>query len=77
MSDNETISTQVEGVVEQIKPILAGCLLQMQGAVLANLVAIWLVGLPRDDRMAAMTNLLNTVFKLVPFGDHGHPERLS
>jgi hypothetical protein len=83
MSDNETLSTQAEEVVEQIKPILAVCSPQMHGAVLANLVAIWLAGLPHDDRTAAMTVLLNTVFKLVPieehdmFGDHGHPRSLS
>jgi hypothetical protein len=77
MPKTENIAGKVEAIVAQIKSILAGHSPQMQGEVLANLLALWIVVWPKDDRVDVMANILNMVFKLVPLEERGDPGRLS
>jgi hypothetical protein len=64
-------------LVKQIEPLLAGQPRQLQGAVLADLLAIWLAGHYVEGDQAATTELraellkhhLETVDRLVPVNE--------
>lgn len=71
--------TQVTDLVEAIRPILAGHQPDIQGAVLAELTAIWLTGHPPQIRpemfalqVKAVISLTNHYDNLM-FGPEGHP----
>ena len=53
-------------VIEQIKPILAGHPPELQGSVLADLLAYWLAGWPAEARQELLNHHLKTVWELVP-----------
>src|SRR5262245_21904161 len=57
---------QVAPVVEAIKPHLAGRPPAIQGAALADLLAIWLAGHPAEVREALLAEHISTVRELVP-----------
>ena len=53
---------QVLGIVEQIKPLLAGREPSVQGAVLAELLALWLAGhLPSELREVLLSAHIEAV----------------
>jgi hypothetical protein len=69
MSKFGEFALQVEPLVEQIRPILAGKDPQLQSAVLADLTALWLAGFvikgdPKETR-ALREELLRRHFELV------------
>lgn len=57
---------EVTHLVEQIKPILAGKHPGIQGAVLADCLAIWLAGHPKELRDDLLKMHLEKVAELVP-----------
>lgn len=57
---------RVDALVERIRPILAGNHPAVQGAVLADLLAIWLAGHPAELRHELLTMHDATVRKLIP-----------
>jgi hypothetical protein len=58
--------TLVTEVVDRIRPILGGHHPAVQGAVVADLVAIWLAGHQADLREALLDSHIDTVRQLVP-----------
>jgi hypothetical protein len=66
-------------LVERIKPILAGHDPELQGAVLADLLAMWLVGHPPIVRESVLRIHIQFARDLVApneklmFGDKGYP----
>jgi hypothetical protein len=58
--------TLVTEVVDRIRPILGGHHPAVQGAVVADLVAIWLAGHQADLREVLLDNHIDTVRQLVP-----------
>lgn len=69
----------VELIVGRIKPLLAGWHPATQGAVLADLVAIWLASHPPGVRDSLLDFQVQNVRRLIPvneriiFGPAGHP----
>ena len=69
----------VAAVVDEIKPLLAGHPPALQGAVLADLVAIWLVGHHPEIRKIMYDMHVDIVPRLVSinhqiiYGDEGFP----
>lgn len=59
-------ATQAMGIAKSIKPLLAYKGPDVQGAVLAELLATWLAGHRRDMRDEILANLLQTVNDLLP-----------
>jgi hypothetical protein len=65
------------GVIEEIKPLLRGWGPEVQGAVLAELAALWIAGHRPDFRQQVFDVWTATVQSLVPiaerelFGDKG------
>ena len=63
-----------------IKPLLAGQPPHVSGAVLADLVSLWLAGHPASLRDALLEMHIETVLRLIPeseremFGPAGHPQ---
>lgn len=74
------IAEEVERIVEEIRPLLAGKPPEFQGAVLCDLLAIWLAGHPpalREGVLAyhiAMAQSLVAVNEAMLFGPEGHPD---
>jgi len=74
-------ATQVSEIVDEIKPILAGNPPEVQGAVIADLLAIWLVGHPPQIREEALAFHIDAVRELIEvedalaFGPAGHPDK--
>ena len=58
--------TLVTEIVERIRPILGGHHAAVQGAVVADLLAIWLAGHQADLREALLDKHIDTVRELVP-----------
>ena len=54
---------------EAIRPILAGHPPQVQGAAVADLLAIWLAGHPAEVRKSLLEMHLATVHKLIPVNE--------
>lgn len=48
-------ATAVDTLVDTIKPLLAGKPPQVQGVALVELVTIWLLGFPADQRSKLLT----------------------
>ena len=69
----------VKEAVDRIKPILAGHSADIQGTVLADLLAIWLAGWRPNIREEALKVHLKNVWQLVQmndkilYGGRGHP----
>lgn len=69
----------IEAIVEAIKPHLAGHPVDLQGAVIADLMAIWLAGQPPEWREDAIEFHVDLVRQLIPveekiaFGPAGYP----
>jgi hypothetical protein len=76
-----TNANVVENIVEQIKPLLAGQEPNVQGAVLADLLAMWLAGHAPQMREELFAFHVEQVRELVGvnevliFGEAGHPAR--
>jgi hypothetical protein len=70
-NDNEAVTDPrlVEPLVERIKPILAGNPGQIQGAVLADLLAIFLAGHAPPLREQILAIHLETVRRLIPVNE--------
>lgn len=72
---------KVLAIVERIKPLLAGHPPEMQGAVLANLLSIWLAGHAPQIREQVLAFHVEGARALIEasehelFGDAGHPGR--
>jgi hypothetical protein len=66
-------------LVGQIRPLLAGLPPEVQGAVLADLTAIWLAGHAGFLRGELLDMQVATIRRLIPvnenlmFGEAGHP----
>lgn len=80
MIDNVTQQVEVvERVVAAIKPQLAGLGPHAQGAILAELLSVWLAGMPPQMRKQMLTMHVASVRNLVSsserelFGPLGHP----
>ncbi len=56
----------VQGMVERIKPALAGRDPALQGAALADLVSLWLAGHPPALRETFFADWIKTVRLLIP-----------
>lgn len=78
---NEIVETmhRARGLVQKIRPILAHQGPETQGAVLVDLVAIWLAGHHPAVRDETLSTFLDTLTKLIVvnekimFGDGGFP----
>ncbi|TAZ20733.1 hypothetical protein ELH77_19195 [Rhizobium ruizarguesonis] len=72
---------KVAEIVDAIKPHLSGHPAEMQGAVIADLLAIWLAGHPPQLREEAiefhmeMVRQLTEAEERLMFGAEGHPAR--
>lgn len=66
MSKKSTFHDQVNQLIEQIMPILAGQPPEVQGAVLADLMATYLAGYPEHIRANVTKLHLMTVAMLIP-----------
>lgn len=82
--DDETPSPEaieVEATIKKIKPFLAGKAPDIQGAILADLLALWLAGHPpfiREEMLAHhmhMVRALAEVNEFILFGPNGHPQK--
>ena len=79
--DTEAQAINVAAIVEQIKPLLAGRDPSVQGAVLCELLSLWLAGHSPMIRKAMFAMHFKAVQEMIPisekelFGDHGHPDR--
>ena len=62
----QIFALEVEHLVEEIKPILAGKHPALQGAVLADCLAIWLASQPKDARDDLLKMHIEKVAELVP-----------
>lgn len=68
--DADTAADVVPGIVEQIKPMLAGLHPAIQGAVIADLVAIWISGYqPESVRQEILDHMVSTAQQMVPIYD--------
>jgi len=63
---NEPDPARVFELVDRIRPILAGNHPAVQGAVLADLLALWLAGHPAEFREALMALHIDKALQLVP-----------
>jgi hypothetical protein len=82
MSNYNKASLAME-IAKQIHPFLAGLNPEIQGAVLADLLATWLAGFPQQGRevmlqmhLAGMRPLIE-VNEKIQFGKAGHPHNES
>jgi hypothetical protein len=71
----------VSAIIDQIKPHLSGQHPEIQGAVLADLMATWLAGHPPFIRESLLMMHMNMVRELtvanenIMFGKDGHPQQ--
>jgi len=69
----------VERLFDEIRPILAGQPPELQGAVLMQLLGMWLAGHPRSVRDEVLkyhlrsARIMAEVYEREMFGDKGHP----
>jgi len=66
---NEKAVREVEVIVSSIKPLLVGKGPEMQSAVLAELVSMWITGMRPDLRATAWALWLELVNDLNPTND--------
>lgn len=77
----EDFARQVTDIVARLKPMMAGHGPAMQGAVIADLVSLWVAGHPPAEREGMFDLLCDHAWALVPasememFGEAGHPAR--
>jgi len=75
----EKYATEIEGLVKKIAPMLGGRNPAVQSAVLADLLAIWLIGFPKQEREHHLQDICTLIRNLIPvneteyFGEAGHP----
>jgi hemolysin-activating ACP:hemolysin acyltransferase len=75
----ERDATLAQNLSERVHPILAGQSPQVQGAVLADLLATWLAGHAPQIRKLVLTHHIDMMMPLIEvneriiFGDDGHP----
>jgi len=80
-SIEKEMALDVAAIVEEIKPLLARRDPSVQGAVLCELLSLWLAGHSPMVRKAMLTMHFKAVQEMIPiseqelFGDHGHPDR--
>jgi len=80
-TDPDQLIHEVDGLVADIKPLLAGRHPGVQGAALAELVALWVAGHAPMIRDTIVRGHIEVIDKLVPlaerelFGPLGHPAR--
>jgi hypothetical protein len=76
----EDFARECFDIVARLKPLMAGHGPAMQGAVLADLISLWVAGHAPDSREGMMKLLFDHVTALVPesdkelFGERGHPD---
>lgn len=76
-TDEDVLTSEL--IVDQIKPFLAGQPFSIQGAVLCQLVALYLAGNPVEIRQTMLVDMAETIMLLAPilerdvFGPAGHP----
>jgi len=85
MTESETSKSEnarlAEDIVDDIKPILAGHPPDVQGAVIADLLAIFLIGYPPQMREEVLEFHIDAVRELIDvedalaFGPAGHPDK--
>jgi hypothetical protein len=74
------MADRIESVSDDIKPLLSGLGPEIQGAVLANLTALWIAGFHPELRDRMYEQQIDVTRKLVPsceheiFGDAGFPK---
>jgi hypothetical protein len=74
-------ATDVAPIVDRIKPLLAGHDPSLQGAILGDLVAIFLAGHApalREEMLQVHIDLVRQLTELnekIMFGDAGHPNK--
>jgi hypothetical protein len=56
-------------IVEACRPLIAGHHAAVQGAALADLLAIWLAGHPAGLREALLGDLVATAIRLIPVNE--------
>lgn len=66
---SQELAEQVRPELERIKKMFAGKGCQAQGAALADLVSIWLVGQRPEDREDGFVLWASTVWRLVPVNE--------
>jgi hypothetical protein len=67
--DADAMATRAQELVARIAPLLHGQGSSVQGATLADLVAMWLAGHHPSIREQAMDNWLRTVGALIPLNE--------
>jgi hypothetical protein len=81
MDQTDIAALKVQQIVDAIKPLLGGHPPEMQGAVIADLLAIWLASHAPELRETALTfhidmvRLLTAAEEGLMFGSDGHPAR--
>lgn len=74
---------EIEKAVSAIKPLLAGREPEVQGAIMCELLAIWLAGHAPIIRDAVLETHVKLVREMIPisewelFGKKGHPDTRS
>ena len=74
-------TSEIFALIESIKPLLAGRSPDVQGAVLADLTAIWLAGHPPQIRSEMLEHQIQYIRVLIEandrimFGEAGHPSK--
>jgi hypothetical protein len=68
MTDDERVR-QIFDLNEAIQPMFAGYSLEVQGAVLADLVAMWLTDHQAEMREAVLNTLIRQVLDLTPINE--------
>lgn len=82
-SDGKNVFERQAATVGKIKPMLAGLPSEIQGATLAELLALWIAGHAPELRSRVLDLHVLMVEKLVPvaewelFGKAGHPAKKS
>lgn len=81
MDQTDIAALKVTEIVNAIKPLLGGHPPEVQGAVIADLLAIWLASHAPELRETALTfhidmvRLLTATEEALIFGADGHPAR--
>lgn len=78
-ADADAAVAESQAIAEAIKPLLAGHHPVIQGAALADLLAIWLAGHPPEFRQTLLDAHIEAVRDLIPINvkiirDHMKPE---
>jgi hypothetical protein len=80
MNDPRRMMKAVKRLARRMEPLLASKPPELQGAVLADLVATWLVSFPNQMRADLLAMHMRYVIEFIPvnehiaYGDAGHPQ---